>query len=123
MISIQNGLFCQKCGDYKEIPLVDTTVNCQRCEISTNIKDIDFNFHEESKTYNKEKSWTKTTASTQQIKKDTEKEQKTIEQKCINPKCDSNLCFYTARQLRSADEGQTIFYHCVKCGERFTLNT
>ncbi|KAJ3293100.1 DNA-directed RNA polymerase I core subunit rpa12 [Borealophlyctis nickersoniae] len=38
----------------------------------------------------------------------------TIKEKC--PKCEApEMVFHTA-QLRSADEGQTIFYSCVKCG-------
>ncbi|TPX70671.1 hypothetical protein SpCBS45565_g01667 [Spizellomyces sp. 'palustris'] len=38
----------------------------------------------------------------------------TIKEKC--PKCDApEMVFHTA-QLRSADEGQTVFYSCVKCG-------
>ncbi|KAL5037256.1 DNA-directed RNA polymerase I core subunit rpa12, variant 2 [Batrachochytrium dendrobatidis] len=38
----------------------------------------------------------------------------TIQEKC--PKCDApEMVFHTA-QLRSADEGQTVFYSCVVCG-------
>ncbi|TPX43796.1 hypothetical protein SeMB42_g04583 [Synchytrium endobioticum] len=45
----------------------------------------------------------------------------TINEKC--PKCDATeLSFHTA-QLRSADEGQTIFYSCVKCGYKFSINS
>jgi DNA-directed RNA polymerase subunit M/transcription elongation factor TFIIS len=39
-------------------------------------------------------------------------------QKCKNPK----MYFWT-QQLRSADEGQTIFYECPKCGNRLSLNS
>ncbi|KAJ1560626.1 DNA-directed RNA polymerase I core subunit rpa12, partial [Cladochytrium tenue] len=45
----------------------------------------------------------------------------TIEEKC--PKCEApEMTFHTA-QLRSADEGQTVFYSCVKCGYKFSVNS
>ena len=44
----------------------------------------------------------------------------TVKEPC--PKCNNpELKFHTA-QLRSADEGQTVFYECAKCGYRFTVN-
>jgi DNA-directed RNA polymerase I subunit RPA12 len=44
----------------------------------------------------------------------TREEGATIKEKC--PKCDApEMVFHTA-QLRSADEGQTVFYNCIKCG-------
>jgi len=36
-----------------------------------------------------------------------------VERRC--PKCDSERMSYAAIQLRSADEGQTVFFTCVKC--------
>lgn len=36
-----------------------------------------------------------------------------IERKC--PKCSNDKMSYATLQLRSADEGQTVFYTCTKC--------
>lgn len=38
--------------------------------------------------------------------------------KCRHPQME----FYTM-QLRSADEGQTVFYECPNCGHKYSLNT
>eukprot|EP01027_Heterolobosea_sp_BB2_P006512 GEZU01009831.1.p1 GENE.GEZU01009831.1~~GEZU01009831.1.p1 ORF type:complete len:127 (-),score=20.22 GEZU01009831.1:175-555(-) len=45
----------------------------------------------------------------------------TVKEKC--PKCGHHeLRFYTM-QLRSADEGQTVFYNCPVCSHKFSTNT
>lgn len=47
----------------------------------------------------------------------------TIAEKCGNSLCDATeLVFHTA-QLRGADEGQTVFYTCVKCGYKSRMNS
>lgn len=43
-----------------------------------------------------------------------------IEQIC--PNCGKEEMYYKAIQLRSADEGQTIFYEC-DCGYKFTTHS
>jgi len=36
-----------------------------------------------------------------------------VERKC--PKCGNDKMSYATLQLRSADEGQTVFFTCLKC--------
>lgn len=44
----------------------------------------------------------------------------TVQEEC--PSCGHpELSFYTM-QMRSADEGQTVFYECMKCGHKYSLN-
>ena len=46
-------------------------------------------------------------------KKDESAEGPIVERKC--PKCGNEKMSYATLQLRSADEGQTVFYTCTKC--------
>ena len=38
------------------------------------------------------------------------------------PKCKGNNVNCITKQVRSADEGATVFYECPACGYRFTQN-
>lgn len=44
-----------------------------------------------------------------------------VERKCNN--CGNNQFSYSTLQLRSADEGQTVFYTCTKCNFKETENS
>lgn len=44
----------------------------------------------------------------------------TVEEPC--PKCKHPILEYYTMQLRSADEGQTVFYECRKCDYRYSTN-
>ncbi|MFC7226417.1 transcription factor S [Salinirubellus salinus] len=43
----------------------------------------------------------------------------TTEVVCPNPDCDSDRARYQMKQLRSADESETRFFTCVKCGKNW----
>lgn len=46
-------------------------------------------------------------------KSETEQDGPVVDRKC--PKCGNETMSYATLQLRSADEGQTVFYTCTKC--------
>jgi len=45
----------------------------------------------------------------------------TVDEDC--PKCGHHQLEYYTMQLRSADEGQTVFYECPKCKHKWSQNT
>lgn len=54
------------------------------------------------------------------LKKDELEEGATIKEKC--PQCGNEEMQYHTLQLRSADEGATVFYTCTACNYRFRTN-
>jgi len=44
-----------------------------------------------------------------------------VEEEC--PVCHAPTMEFYTMQLRSADEGQTVFYQCLKCDHKFSVNT
>ena len=44
----------------------------------------------------------------------------TIEEPC--PKCKHPTLYFYTMQLRSVDEGSTVFYECPKCAHKFSQN-
>ncbi|KAJ3167768.1 DNA-directed RNA polymerase I core subunit rpa12 [Irineochytrium annulatum] len=111
-------VFCKMCGSLLEPPVDDEThVSCKVCEIPTVAAHFD---SLEVVTTSRPGAFAKRPKLTD--KKETVKEKgATIQEKC--PKCGNpEMEFHTA-QLRSADEGQTVFYTCVKCGFKDKLNS
>mmetsp|Transcript_31234 Transcript_31234/g.56699 ORF Transcript_31234/g.56699 Transcript_31234/m.56699 type:complete len:125 (-) Transcript_31234:684-1058(-) len=45
----------------------------------------------------------------------------TVDENC--PKCNHRGLEYYTMQLRSADEGQTVFYECPSCRHKYSQNT
>lgn len=54
-----------------------------------------------------------TYASAQEATNEDEAEGPIVDRKC--PQCNNDKMSYATLQLRSADEGQTVFYTCTKC--------
>ncbi|GIQ89548.1 DNA-directed RNA polymerase, subunit C11/M/9 [Kipferlia bialata] len=43
-----------------------------------------------------------------------------VEEPC--PRCNHDRMYFFTMQIRSADEGQTCFYECIKCHHKFMHN-
>lgn len=50
-----------------------------------------------------------------------QRQRATVDEAC--PKCGNQGMEYYTMQLRSADEGQTVFYECTKCRYKYSQNT
>lgn len=101
-------MFC-KCGTLIHFPqLVSEEVKCRRC--SAAIEDSKPVLISATKKFCKKEEHVQAEVKGARIK-----------MKC--PKCGAEGMLYNTAQLRSADEGQTVFYSCDSCGYRETVNS
>ncbi|RAQ42128.1 DNA-directed RNA polymerase [Aspergillus flavus] len=106
--------YCDDCGSL----LDESPEETLQCELCGKLAKNTVFFHTQttasenfpSKLRNKMKSFT------QKATRDELGPGPTIEVDCV--KCPSKDVTYSQVQLRSADEGSTIFYNCLKCGHR-----
>ncbi|XP_005099110.1 DNA-directed RNA polymerase I subunit RPA12 [Aplysia californica] len=111
--------FCPRCGSVLPPPTIDSDlIPCARCPYRRDVNDDDSVIEEFVLHYNtpKEKlkdSRLEETESLVGLDTAEESQGPTVERQC--PRCNHDIMTYTTRQTRSADEGQTVFYTCIKC--------
>jgi DNA-directed RNA polymerase I subunit RPA12 len=64
--------------------------------------------------------WAKTDEEQEALRQSSEPTRATIEEPCI--KCGHAEVGYYTVQLRSVDEGQTVFYECPSCKHTWSIN-
>ena len=106
--------FCRVCGMLLRLESTRSTIECKFCHTQTQISQL-LGEEFETKLEMKPKEWMRDTEAADKAKR------ATIEHDC--EKCDNNLQYFDSRQLRSVDEGQTVFYTCTKCGNTEAQNT
>ena len=125
-------LFCSACGSLLDLPNNDDVLTCAPCGTSHDARST---WREPNTTvYDNLAIVTRShpTAFPSILRQkrqlvshtgddgDVEMEQATIKEKC--PGCGNEEMNYHTLQLRSADEGTTVFYDCPKCGYKFSQN-
>ncbi|CCH60869.1 hypothetical protein TBLA_0D03700 [Henningerozyma blattae CBS 6284] len=117
-------IFCLDCGNLLDnaSTTMGSEIECSQCQAKypkskyKNLKVITSTSDDAfPSTLRSKRSVVKTS-----LKKDELKEGATIKEKC--PKCGNEEMQYHTLQLRSADEGATVFYTCTGCGYKFRTN-
>ena len=118
-----SSLFCQHCGTFLDLKKPGN-VTCSGCDQVTTFSNgqtlmashaiVKFPEH---------KAWmdklkTKTSV---ELQSKIGAQRAEVSEEC--PKCKFPKMFFWTQQLRSADEGQTVFYECGSCAHRFSVNT
>ncbi|KAJ8334953.1 hypothetical protein SKAU_G00405920 [Synaphobranchus kaupii] len=100
--------FCAECGSILPLPGLKDTVTCVRCNYSVSVREFAGHVITSSVVFNPVES--------SSIAKETEESElkgPVIDKRCS--RCNKEGMVYHTRQMRSADEGQTVFYTCIHC--------
>ncbi|KAL6909443.1 hypothetical protein ACP4OV_001724 [Aristida adscensionis] len=119
-------LFCGVCGTLLTFDSIQSA-SCPLCGFKRKAQEIE----------GKETRYTVTDEECQDIRRELKlepfviiesapKEDGAVQRAVVNescPKCRNPQLEYYTKQLRSADEGQTVFYECPECRHKFSVNT
>uniref|UniRef100_A0A7S3QKP3 DNA-directed RNA polymerase subunit n=1 Tax=Dunaliella tertiolecta TaxID=3047 RepID=A0A7S3QKP3_DUNTE len=117
-------MFCPKSGYLLDL---NGTQGAAICSVSgykrdlSELADVKVTFHTDMEDYRRRYNLEPL------VKSDLDKElekgrtRATVDEVC--PKCTHPQMEFYTMQLRSADEGQTVFYECPNCGHKYSTNT
>ncbi|XP_005223725.1 DNA-directed RNA polymerase I subunit RPA12 isoform X2 [Bos indicus] len=113
--SFQSDLdFCPDCGSVLPLPGVQDAVACTRCGFSINVRVLTACADFEGKVVKTSVVFNKLgTAMPLSMEEGPEFQGPVVDRRCS--RCGHEGMAYHTRQMRSADEGQTVFYTCTNC--------
>lgn len=117
--------FCPSCRATLKVD-ASGSIECDICPYRSNLDEMSPWRLPSGTTYSADRPvplWAKTDAEQAALKKASTKDQhtrQTIEEACI--KCGHPEVGYYTVQLRSVDEGQTVFYECPNCKHTWSIN-
>ncbi len=113
-IAQESGIFfCPRCDSLLKRPS-GSKFKCKSCHFKFNSDFLKTITH---KTTSKENTFFNPEINVAEEKKE---KLAVIDENC--PKCNHPEMTFFTMQLRSADEGATIFYSCPKCNHKFSVN-
>jgi DNA-directed RNA polymerase I subunit RPA12 len=113
--------FCPSCRSTLKVDR-SGSIECNVCPYRSNLNDMTSGLPT-SITYSADRPtplWAKTDKEQAALKQSSEPTRATIEEACI--KCGYPEVGYYTVQLRSVDEGQTVFYECPNCKHTWSIN-
>ena len=117
-------LFCSQCGDLLRVSEKKKVAECTTCSFSCGVDTfLTVSIVSESgpREWQKKYGLQPIIKEKPELEKEVKHKRQVVDDDC--PKCGhKGLEFYTL-QLRSVDEGQTVFYECTACGHKFAQNT
>lgn len=100
--------FCPECGNILPLPGVQDVVRCPRCSFSIPVSEFSGLEVCSTVVFNPVEQ-----LSLQDSEMDSELQGAKIDRRCS--RCNKEGMIYHTRQMRSADEGQTVFFTCIHC--------
>uniref|UniRef100_A0A914PP10 DNA-directed RNA polymerase subunit n=1 Tax=Panagrolaimus davidi TaxID=227884 RepID=A0A914PP10_9BILA len=108
---ISNDDFCTLCGRILPLPsYAPCKITCEGCGNQWTVKE-----KKAEVVYIREKIYDNHMDSND-LAEDGEEGAATVDHVCS--KCEHTRATYSTMQTRSADEGQTVFYKCLRCGRK-----
>jgi DNA-directed RNA polymerase I subunit RPA12 len=112
--------FCPSCHSTLRVD-ASGSIECNVCPYRSNLGELPTLPY--STTYSANRAiplWAKTDEEQAALQKSSEPVRATIEEPCV--KCGHPEVGYYTVQLRSVDEGQTVFYECPNCKHTWSIN-
>ncbi|XP_029022749.1 DNA-directed RNA polymerase I subunit RPA12 isoform X2 [Betta splendens] len=101
--------FCPECGNVLPLPATQDTVRCPRCSFSIPVGEFTGQEMQSTVMFNPVEQ----SPVTLEHEEDYELKGPVIDRHCS--RCNKEGMIYHTRQMRSADEGQTVFFTCIHC--------
>jgi DNA-directed RNA polymerase I subunit RPA12 len=114
--------FCPNCGATLKVES-SGDIDCEVCTYHSNLEELPAHELPSRTTYSMPRPvplWARSNEEQEALRQSKDPVRATIEEPCV--KCGHPEVGYYTVQLRSVDEGQTVFYECPNCKHTWSIN-